>query len=79
MLEAMTLEEKIRLLPGEQRREVEDFVEFLLKKPRRAELEGGATERDWPLSFIAETAGRIDDPTFTRHTQDESEERLPLG
>ena len=35
----MTLEEKIRVLSNDLQREVEDFVEFLLAKQRRAELE----------------------------------------
>jgi hypothetical protein len=77
-LDQMTLEEKIRLLPGDQRREVEDFVEFLLVKQRRAELERVAVERGWPPDFFAQTAGSIDDPTFTRHPQGEAEERSSL-
>jgi hypothetical protein len=74
----ITLEEKIRLLPREQRREVEDFVEFLLAKQRRAELERAAAAHGWPPHFIAQTAGSIDDPTFIRHAQGEAEERPPL-
>ena len=79
MLQTMTLEEKIRLLPGDRRREVEDFVEFLLAKPRRVEFERVAAERDWPPNSAAETAGSIEDPSFTRHAQGDAEERLPLG
>lgn len=37
-----TLEAKIRALPQELRREVEDFVEFLLEKRRRVELKQAA-------------------------------------
>jgi hypothetical protein len=74
----MTLEEKIRLLPSDQRREVEDFVEFLLAKLRRAELDRMAVEHGWPPSFFDQTAGSIDDPTFIRHAQGDPEERPPL-
>jgi hypothetical protein len=47
-LSDMTLEEKIRVLPNELQREVEDFTEFLLVKRRRAELERTAVANGWP-------------------------------
>ena len=74
----MSLEEKIRVLPNELQREVEDFVEFLLAKQRRAELERIAVANGWPVGFFAQTAGSIDDPTFVRGDQGIAEERLPL-
>ena len=74
----MTLEEKIRVLPNDLQREVEDFVEFLLVKQRRAELERAAAAHGWPPGFFAHTAGSIDDPTFVRGDQGIAEERLPL-
>ncbi|MBP1466598.1 DUF2281 domain-containing protein [Candidatus Chloroploca sp. M-50] len=74
----MTLEEKIRELPNELQREVEDFVEFLLVKQRRAELERTAIAMGWPAGFFARIAGSIDDPTFVRGDQGVAEERLPL-
>lgn len=73
---ARTLEHKIRQLPNSLQREVEDFVEFLLAKQRRAELEQRALTQGWPAGFFAQTAGSIDDPTFIRHPQGEPEERL---
>jgi len=72
-----TLEAKIRALPQDLRREVEDFVEFLLEKRRRAELEQIAVVHGWPSGF-SRTAGSIDDPTFVRHPQGTYEERMPL-
>ena len=77
-LSRMTLEEKIRVLPNELQREVEDFVEFLLTKQRRAELERTAVEHGWPPDVFLQTAGSIDDPTFMRGDQGIPEERLPL-
>ena len=77
----MTLEDKIRALPPDLHREVEDFVEFLLAKQRRAELaalEHQAVAHGWPPGFFAQTAGSIDDPTFVRHPQGEPEKRQPL-
>jgi hypothetical protein len=74
----MTLEEKIRVLPNELQREVEDFVEFLLAKQRRAELERTAIANGWPAGFFTQTAGSINDPTFVRGEQGIAEERLPL-
>jgi hypothetical protein len=74
-MQNMTLEEKIRSLPHDLQREVEDFVEFLLAKQRRAELEQVAVAHGWPPGFFAQTAGSIDDPTFIRHPQGEPEER----
>ena len=74
----MTLEEKIRVLPNDLQREVEDFIEFLLAKQRRAELERTAVANGWPAGFFAQTAGSIDDPTFVRGDQGIAEERLPL-
>jgi len=52
----MTLEEKIRVLPNELQREVEDFTEFLLVKRRRAELErtavaNGSPKPPWNLAL----------------------------
>ena len=72
------LAEKIRALPSELQREVEDFVEFLLTKRRRAELEQAAVAHNWPVGFVAHTAGSIEDPTFIRHPQGEPEERSSL-
>ncbi len=74
----LTLEAKIRELPYELQREVEDFVEFLLARQRRAELERTAVAQGWPAGFFAQTAGSIDDPTFVRGDQGVAEERLPL-
>jgi len=74
----MTLEEKIRVLSNDLQREVEDFVEFLLAKQRRAELERTALANGWPAGFFAETAGCINDPTVVRGEQGVAEERLPL-
>lgn len=72
----MTLETKIQTLPPDLRREVEDFVEFLLEKRRRAELEQIAVAHGWPPGF-SRTAGSIDDPTFIRHPQGVYEQREP--
>ncbi len=72
------LEQKIRLLPLELQREVEDFVEFLLVKQRRAELEQVGQSNAWPAGFFTQTAGVIDDPSFLRHPQGLPEERLSL-
>jgi hypothetical protein len=74
---AMTLEEKIRELDPELRREVEHFVEFMLDKQRRAELARIAVAHGWPPGF-SQTAGSIDDPTFIRHPQGEYEVREPF-
>jgi hypothetical protein len=74
----MTLEEKIRVLPSELQREVEDFVEFLLEKERRAELERTAVAHGWPAGFVSRTAASIEDPTFLRHPQGQPEERASL-
>ena len=74
----MTLEEKIRVLPNNLQREVEDFVEFLIAKQRRAELERTAVAHGWPAGFFTHTVGSIDDPTFVRGDQGVAEERPPL-
>lgn len=74
----MTLAEKIQELPDELQREVEHFVEFLLARQRRAELERTAVAHGWLADFFAKTAGSIDDPTFVRGDQGTAEERLPL-
>lgn len=76
-IDTATLEEKIRALPDDLRHQVEDFVEFLLEKRRRAELEELAVAHGWPPGF-SKTAGSIDDPTFVRHPQGEHEERPSL-
>jgi len=73
-----TLEDKIHALPHDLRREVEDFVEFLLHKHRRAELDDVATRHGWPAGFISSTAGSIDDPSFVRPPQGEADDRLAL-
>src|SRR5689334_4281979 len=68
----ITLEDKIRILPPDLQREVEDFVDFLLAKQRRAELaalEQQAVAHGWPPGFFTKTAGSIDDPTFVRQPQ----------
>jgi hypothetical protein len=65
----MTLEEKIRVLPNNLQREVEDFAEFLIAKQRRAELERTAVAHGWPAGFFTRTVGSIDDPTFVRGEQ----------
>jgi hypothetical protein len=52
---------KIGQLPGELRREVEDFVEFLLEKHRRAEQEQQAIARSWPAGYFEQTAGSLPD------------------
>src|SRR5689334_8149806 len=60
----MTLEDKIRALPPDLQREVEDFIEFLLAKQRRAELaalEQQAVANGWPPGFFTQTAGSIPD------------------
>ncbi len=74
----MTLAGTIQELPDELQREVEHFVEFLLARQRRAELERTAVAHSWPAGFFAKTAGSIDDPTFVRGDQGVAEERLPL-
>lgn len=73
-----SLEEKIRILPDELQREVEQYIEFLLIKRHRAELEALAAKNGWPANYFAETAGSITDPTFIRHPQGEFEEREPF-
>jgi hypothetical protein len=78
-LSDMTLEEKIRVLPNDLQREVEDFVEFLLIKQRRMELERTAIANGWPAGFFTQTAGSIIDSTFIRGDQGIAEERLPLA
>lgn len=72
-----TLVAKIQALPPELRREVEDFVEFLLEKRRRAELEQIAVAHGWPPGW-SRMAGSIDDPSFIRHPQGEAEQRDPI-
>ena len=72
----MTL--KIRVLSNNLQREVEDFVEFLLAKQRRGDLERIAVAHGWPTGFFAQTAGSVDDPTFVRGDQGSAEERVPL-
>jgi len=64
-------------LPPELQREVRDFVEFLLEKRRRAELEQRAVTHGWPPRFFADTVGAIDDPTFVRQPQGAYEQREP--
>jgi len=73
-----TLEETIRALPADLRREVADFVEFLLAKRHWAELEQLAVAAGWPVGFIAQTAGAIADPTFVRQPQGDADERVPF-
>jgi hypothetical protein len=46
-----SLEAKIRALPPELQHEVEDFIDFLLEKRRRAELEQLAVAHGWTVSF----------------------------
>jgi hypothetical protein len=75
---AMTLEEKIRELDPELRREVEHFVEFMLDKQRRAEIERIAVAHGWPPGYFTNVIGSIDDPTFVRHPQGEYEQRESL-
>jgi Protein of unknown function (DUF2281) len=72
-----TLEAKIQSLPPDLRHEVEDFIEFLLEKRRRAELEQIAIAHGYPPGF-SKTAGSIDDPTFLRHPQTEHQQREPF-
>jgi len=72
-----TIEAKLRALPQDLLREVEDFIEFLLEKRRRAELEQIAVAHGWPAGFST-TAGSIDDPTFVRYSQGEYETREPF-
>lgn len=76
-IDELALTAKIRTLPPDLQREVEDFIEFLLEKRRRAELAQLAVAHGWPPDF-AQTAGAIDDPTFIRHPQGEYEPRDPL-
>lgn len=73
----LTLEAKIQALPPELRSEVEDFIEFLLEKRRRMELEEIAVAHGWPPGF-SRTAGSINDPTFVRPSQGVSEQRESL-
>jgi hypothetical protein len=56
-----TLETKLRELPPDMLGEVEDFVEFLLEKRRRAELERQALAHGWPPGYFEQTAGSIPD------------------
>lgn len=72
------LETKLRELPPDLLSEVEDFVEFLLEKRRRSELEQQAVAHGWPSGFFTRTAGAIDDPSFVRPPQGEPEDRTGL-
>ena len=65
-------------LPPELQREVRDFVEFLVEKHQRVDLEQQGVTRGWPPRFFAHTVGSIDDPTFVRQPQGEYEQREPL-
>ncbi|MEI8307699.1 MAG: DUF2281 domain-containing protein [Chloroflexales bacterium] len=73
----MALERKIQALPPDLRREVEDFIEFLLEKRQRVELEQLAVAHGWPPGF-SQTAGSINDPSFVRHPQGDLEQREPM-
>ncbi|MBX0330007.1 DUF2281 domain-containing protein [Oscillochloris sp. ZM17-4] len=66
-------------LPPELQSEVRDFVEFLIEKRRRADLDQLAVSHGWPPGFFSRTIGSIDDPTFARQPQGEPEQREPLA
>ncbi len=51
-----TLEEKIRALPPDLQREIEDFVEFLVEKRRHM-----APAIVWPPGYFEEVVGSIPD------------------
>lgn len=76
-IDDLALTAKIRTLPPDLQREVEDFIEFLIEKRRRAELSQLAVANGWPPEFV-QTAGAVDAPTFIRHPQGEYERRDPL-
>jgi hypothetical protein len=73
--EKQSLAELVEALPPELKSEVRDFVEFLLEKQRRAELERLAVANGWPATFFSHTIGSIDDPTFVRPPQEAAEAR----
>jgi hypothetical protein len=73
------LAELVEALPPDLQSEVRDFVEFLLEKQRRAELERLAVANGWPVDFFAHTVASIDDPTFVRPPQGAAEQRDPFA
>lgn len=70
-----SLVELVGALPPDLQGEVRDFVEFLLEKRRRADLEHLAAANGWPTGFFSHTIGSIDDPTFVRPPQGAAEQR----
>jgi hypothetical protein len=76
----MTLEEKIRVLPNDLQREVEDFVEFLIAKQRRAELERTAIAQPGKnRSFIAKNLNPHPGAPFSPEHDDNHPPLLPPG
>jgi hypothetical protein len=73
-----SLVELVGALPLDLQGEVRDFVEFLLQKRRRADLERLAAASGWPSGFFSHTIGSVDDPTFVRPPQGEVEQREPF-
>jgi hypothetical protein len=72
------LTELLHTLPPDLQSEVCDFVEFLLEKRYRRELEQRAVAHGWPTDFFTTTVGSINDPSFVRQPQGVPEEREPL-
>jgi hypothetical protein len=77
--EKNSLADLVGSLPPDLQSEVRDFVEFLLEKRRRADLEQLAVANGWPADFFAHTVGSIADPTFVRPPQGEAEQREPFA
>lgn len=71
-----SLTELIEELSPDARKSVRDFVEFLVAK-QRSELAKQA-ETNGPAEGFFDLTGSIQDPTFVRPPQGETEERLSL-
>jgi hypothetical protein len=76
--EDKSLVELVDALPPELQSEVRDFVEFLLEKRPRVDLEQLAVAKGWPAGFFTRTIGSVDDPTFIRPPQGDAEQRESL-
>ena len=71
-----SLTELIEELSPDARKSVRDFVEFLVTKQRSEKAKH--TETNSPAEGFFDLAGSIQDPTFVRPPQGETEERLSL-
>jgi hypothetical protein len=58
--EKNSLADLVGSLPPDLQSEVRDFVEFLLEKRRRADLEQLAVANGWPADFFAHTVGSVE-------------------